>query len=157
MTCGSMAVPPLPTRRIASASSAGPRTWSLSRYYRHRLPELMRTKAAGQSQFDRFDAIVVGEGQDFAESWWSVLLAGLRHSVDGGLYVFSDEHQRVFGRQGRPSVPLLTLDLTENLRNTKQIAQTFNSLAPALMQLRAGNGDPGPTLQLSVGVGLGQC
>lgn len=113
-----------------------------SNYVEHRLPELMLAKAAGQSQFAWYDAIVVDEGQDFAESWWPVLLAALRDSVYGGLYVFSDEHQRVFARQGRPSVPMLTLDLTENLRNTKQIAQTFKSLAPALIRLRGGNGDP---------------
>lgn len=113
-----------------------------SAYWEHQLPELMRSMAAGQPLVDRFDAIVIDEGQDFADSWWSVLLAALRDSVNGELYVFSDEHQRVFARQGRPTVALLGLDLGENLRNTKQIAQTFSSLAPALMKLRGGNGDP---------------
>jgi hypothetical protein len=39
-------------------------------------------------------------------------------------------------------VPLVTVDLTENLRNTKQITGTFSSLAPALMKARGGNGVP---------------
>jgi len=46
-------------------------------------------------------------------------------------------------------VPLLGLDLSENLRNTKQIAQSFNSLAPALMKLRGGNGLPVGFIQCS--------
>lgn len=127
---------------LGGAWGAEPGADDDSDYSEHRLPKLMLAKAAHQSHFDRYDAIVVDEGQDFAKSWWSVMLAALRDSVDSGLYVFSDEHQRVFARQGRLSVPLLTLDLTENLRNTKQIAQTFNSLAPAPMRLRGGNGDP---------------
>ncbi len=56
--------------------------------------------------------------------------------------MFSDENQRVFARQGRPTVPLIAFELTENLRNTKQIAGTFSSLAPTLMRNRGGSGVP---------------
>jgi hypothetical protein len=45
-------------------------------------------------------------------------------------------------------VPLLSIDLPENLRNTKQIAGTFSSLAPAQQRLRGGTGVP---------VRFGQC
>jgi len=120
-----------------------------SEYWEHQLPAQMRTQAVNRPFFDRFDAIVVDEGQDFAESWWPAVIASLRDPVAGELYVFSDEHQRVFARQGRPTVPLVALDLTENLRNTKQIAQTFNSLAPAMMKLRGGNGAPVRFIQSS--------
>jgi superfamily I DNA and RNA helicase len=79
---------------------------------------------------ERFDAIVVDEGQDFAESWWDAVLAALRDPDEGALYVFSDEGQRIFARQGRPAGELESFPLVENLRNTKQIAGTLSSLAP---------------------------
>ncbi|MEJ7771019.1 MAG: ATP-binding domain-containing protein [Geodermatophilaceae bacterium] len=84
---------------------------------------------------------MIDEAQDFAESWWPAVLAALR-DPETGEYVFSDEKQRVFARQGRPAVPLAAFDLNENLRNTKQIAGTFSSLAPAVMRARGGNGVP---------------
>ncbi|MDQ3734578.1 MAG: NERD domain-containing protein [Actinomycetota bacterium] len=120
-----------------------------SEYWNRQFPAQMRTAAANRPFFDRFDAIVIDEGHDFAESWWPAVLASLRDPVTGELYVFSDEHQRAFARQGHPPVPLLPLDLTENLRNTKQIAQTLNSLAPATMKLRGGNGAPVRFIQCS--------
>ena len=78
---------------------------------------------------ERLDTIVTDEAQDFAETWWPAVLAALRDPGTSELSVFSDENQRVFARQGRPTVPLVAFDLTENLRNTKQIAGTFSSLA----------------------------
>jgi hypothetical protein len=56
--------------------------------------------------------------------------------------VFADEGQRVFARQGRPTVDLVPIPLTENLRNTKQIAGTFSSLAPSQMRIRGLSGVP---------------
>ncbi len=54
---------------------------------------------------------------------------------------FSDEGQRIFARQGRPTVELESFPLVENLRNTKQIAGTFFSLAPG-MRVRGLSGVP---------------
>src|SRR3712207_6511936 len=59
----------------------------------------------------------------------------------GALYVFSDEGQRIFARQGRPTVALESSPPVENLRNTKQIAGTFSSLAPG-MKVRGLSGVP---------------
>jgi hypothetical protein len=89
-----------------------------------------------------FDAFVVDEAQDFADSWWPALVQGLRDRKRGGLYAFTDEGQRVFARHGQPPVQLVPILLDENLRNTKQIAQTFGSLTPAQMRYRGGEGAP---------------
>ncbi len=78
--------------------------------------------------------------EDFADAWWPAVLASLRDEETGGLYVFSDEGQRVFARYGQPPVPLVPLMLDHNMRNTKQIAATFNSLAPMRMKLFGGDG-----------------
>ena len=66
----------------------------------------------------------------------------MRSPDDGCLYVFADEGQRVFARQGRPTVALTPINLTENLRNTKQIAGTFGSLTTSQLKNRGGNGVP---------------
>ncbi len=47
----------------------------------------------------------------------------LRDEENGGVFVYSDENQRVFARFGRPPVPLVPLVLDHNLRNTRQIAR----------------------------------
>ena len=58
----------------------------------------------------------------------------------GGLYVYSDENQRIFARFGQPPVPLVPLVLDHNLRNTKQIHESFAPLAPTRMTPRGGEG-----------------
>src|SRR3712207_1153355 len=113
-----------------------------SRYWEEFLPGEMVSLAAALPESERFDAIVIDEGQDFAGSWWKAVVAALRHPDNGSLYVFSDEGQRVFARQGRPTVDLMPIPLHENLRNTKQIAGTFSSLAPEQMQIRGQSGVP---------------
>lgn len=89
---------------------------------------------------DRFDTVIVDEGQDFADEWWQPLMLCLRDEESGGVFVYSDENQRVFARFGRPPVPLVPLVLDHNLRNTKQIAESFASLAPGRMRPWGGEG-----------------
>ena len=113
-----------------------------SQYWEEFLPGEMVAIAGGLPEGERFDAIVIDEAQDFAESWWPAVVAALRSPDDGCLYVFADEGQRVFARQGRPPVALVPFNLNENLRNTKQIASTFGSLTTTQMKNRGGNGLP---------------
>ncbi|GAA1915366.1 ATP-binding domain-containing protein [Nocardioides marmoribigeumensis] len=104
-----------------------------------RLPAEMTRLAEDLPENHRFDAVVVDEAQDFSDTWWPALLSALR-TEESGIYVFSDESQRVFARFGGPQVSLLPLMLDANLRNTKQIGQTFTDLAPFRMRLRGGDG-----------------
>ncbi len=69
----------------------------------------------------RFDAIVVDEGQDFAEDWWIPLQLALRDPNDGILYVFHDENQRIYRRASTFPEGLAPIPLTKNLRNTQPI------------------------------------
>lgn len=109
-------------------------------YWEETLPALMAERAAELPPGERFDSFVVDEAQDFAESWWRPLVGALRDETDGGLFIYSDENQRLFHRFGRPPVTLVPLVLDHNLRNTKQIAQTFSTLAPLRMRLEGGDG-----------------
>lgn len=98
------------------------------RFWEEQLPQQMLELAQHLDDGQRFDAVVVDEAQDFADAWWDPVLASLRDEEEGGLFVFSDEGQRVFDRQGTPPVPLVPLVLDRNLRNTRQIASTFQPL-----------------------------
>lgn len=121
-----------PDERIRNADAA--------RFWEHDLPHAMTRLAEELPPGERFDAVVVDEAQDFADEWWAPVLAALRDPEDGGVYVFSDEAQRVFDRHGSPPVPLVPLVLDHNLRNTRQIASVFGPLTDQRMQLRGGDG-----------------
>lgn len=109
-------------------------------FWEETLPDLMGDLAEELTDNVKYDAVVVDEAQDFADSWWRPVLKSLRDEVNGGLYVFSDENQRIFARFGRPPVQLVPLVLDHNLRNTKQIHQCFGPLAPSRMYARGGDG-----------------
>lgn len=111
-----------------------------SHFWEVELPALMHELAGQLPEQAKFDAIVVDEAQDFAESWWAPLLTALRDPDEGGLYIYSDENQRLFPRFGRPPIELVPLVLDHNLRNTKTIARTFEPLAPSRMRPLGGDG-----------------
>lgn len=113
-----------------------------SDFWERRLPEEMARLAAARPVEERFDAFIVDEAQDFADTWWPALIAALRDEQHGGLFVFADEGQRVFARRGSPPVEMTRILLDENLRNTRQIAGTFDTLAPLRMRCRGGDGVP---------------
>jgi hypothetical protein len=116
------------------------RTDETVQFWEHDLPLQMADLAAQLAPGHRFDSIVVDEAQDFADAWWDPLLAALKDDEKGGLYVFSDEGQRVFNRHGSPPVPLVPLILDHNLRNTRQIATAFQPLVDQPMRLLGGEG-----------------
>lgn len=105
-----------------------------SDYWEHQLPAMMSRLAAERPSGERFDAIVVDEGQDFADDWWTAVLAALRDD-SSRLAVFTDEGQQVFARFGRLPGGLVPLVLDRNLRNTRQVAESFETLAPIRMRL----------------------
>jgi hypothetical protein len=111
-----------------------------SDFWERQLPERMAELAGRLPGVEKFDAFIVDEAQDFADLWWTPLLRAMRDEEEGGLYVYSDENQRIFARFGQPPVPLVPLVLDHNLRNTKQIYDAFGPLAPTRMTPRGGEG-----------------
>lgn len=116
-----------------------------SDYWEQRLPRQLGELARERPTSDLFDSIVVDEAQDFGQEWWPSLLACLRDPVGGGLFVFLDEGQRVFGRRGEVPIELPPYVLDENIRNTKRIAQLFSSLSDEKLKTR---GLDGPLVRL---------
>ena len=107
-----------------------------------RLPRELGELAAAKPAAERFDSVVVDEAQDFGELWWPSMLACMRDQDQGGLFVFLDEAQRVFSRQGVVSIDLPPYALNENIRNTKRIAQLFGSLSGEQLKPRGLEGPP---------------
>ena len=113
--------------------------------FEQRLPRELGRLAAARPVEQRFDSVVVDEAQDFGELWWPSLPACLRDPEKGGLFVFLDEAQRVFARQGVVPIDLPPYVLDENIRNTKRIAQLFSSLSGERLTPR---GNDGPLVRL---------
>uniref|UniRef100_A0A832I2C5 Nerd domain protein n=1 Tax=Eiseniibacteriota bacterium TaxID=2212470 RepID=A0A832I2C5_UNCEI len=83
------------------------------------LPEAL-VRAAGELP-ERYDAVIVDEGQDFKEEWWVALQTLLRDPDHGILYVFYDDNQSLY--TGGAALPIQTppFVLTRNCRNTREI------------------------------------
>ena len=80
---------------------------------------------------ERYDAIIVDEGQDFLPDWWPCLDEALAQRREGTLYAFYDAYQNIFGGD-RPSEALEVIEyrLVYNCRNTKRIAEYAARLIP---------------------------
>lgn len=89
--------------------------------YDHVLPEALLDSAVKIGPV--YDAIIVDEGQDFQENYWTALEPLLKD--DGYLYVFYDDNQNLYGGMGTFG-GLITekpFPLTQNCRNTQSIHQ----------------------------------
>jgi len=86
----------------------------------------------------RFDAVIVDEGQDFHEYWWLAVERLLRRPKDDVLWVFFDQQQNIYGGSSWDTLGLHTAPLTYNCRNTRRIAQYAYGLVQAEPRLRAG-------------------
>jgi hypothetical protein len=113
-----------------------------SAYWESELPAHLGRLAAGRSPDELFDTVVVDEAQDFGVAWWPPLLQCLRDPLRGRLYVFLDEAQRVFARDGVAPLDVAPVVLDENLRSTKQIAQLCGSLRDGVTRPRGSDGAP---------------
>lgn len=92
-------------------------------YFDETLPAAAEA-CASSSAVQKYDAVIVDEGQDFKDLWWLVVEALLK--PNGKLRVFADNNQRVYGdvTRLRTELQLAPIPLTWNLRNTKAIHET---------------------------------
>ncbi len=73
---------------------------------------------------DRFDALVVDEGQDFSPREWTALELLLRDPRSGVFYVFHDENQAIFREHSAvPRRGMVLCRLERNLRNARPICE----------------------------------
>jgi hypothetical protein len=78
---------------------------------------------------ERFDAVVVDEGQDFQPDWWIALEMINSSGESGPFYVFFDPAQNLFVNEDL-AIPDLgrSFDLPTNCRNTRKIAATCGKI-----------------------------
>ncbi len=109
-----------------------------SQYWEESLPRALMEHTAVRPKDRKFDAIVVDEGQDFSDLWWQAVLGCLREpdSEEGVLWVFTDDAQRIFDRDGIAPVDLNPFWLGTNLRNAQTVAEAFAPLAPFRQEIR---------------------
>ena len=103
------------------------------------LPALLESAADERADDERFDVLIVDEAQDFAADWWPCVRALLNDPQSGPMVVFGDDDQELYGR-GALGVPAVEVALTENVRNTVQIAAVLEQLSGQPQQCRGATG-----------------
>ena len=95
---------------------------SSRKFFETILPEAF-VEAVSQAPELGFDTVIVDEGQDFRDSWLHALRLALKDTETGCFYVFYDDNQRLFSPEKEfiAALPLSSIALTRNLRNTKRI------------------------------------
>lgn len=87
---------------------------------------------------EKFDAVVVDEGQDFYPDWWMAMEMINSEGEDGPFYVFYDPAQNLYVDEDL-AIPDLgnPFDLPTNCRNTRKIASTCSKIRGVEIQVRS--------------------
>ncbi len=100
-------------------------------FWDNQAPEALMEACERLGPEHKFEAVIVDEGQDFHELWWTSLDAIFRNPAEkAGFYVFYDPRQNLYVAD--PSLPEElgeAFELTENCRNTVRIAAHCAGLA----------------------------
>ena len=115
-----------------------PKWWNLNyqkntKFWEEDLPLKLITLSG---QKEKYDAIIIDEGQDFKSDWFDYLNTLLADKVESHFVIFYDEYQDIFNRWS--DLPwggesYTKKQLTENCRNTKNIVGYLNDLTPSQM------------------------
>ena len=107
------------------------------KYFNEYYPEVLMTIT--EQMDEKFDAIVVDEGQDFNDLWWAAF-DSLKKD-DGNIYVFFDNNQLVQKRTQSDFLQEKNLNLyplIENFRNSQQIFHSMESFYAGMKILPKG-------------------
>lgn len=69
----------------------------------------------------KFDSIIVDEGQDFRESWWKVLESIRAEHLEGHFWIFKDDFQNVQHGGNFPLQGFFNFHLLKNFRNSREV------------------------------------
>ncbi|MCI0713900.1 MAG: NERD domain-containing protein [Chloroflexi bacterium] len=94
-----------------------------SSFWTDTLPDHMMSLADGLPATEKFDAIVVDEGQDFRATYWLPIQMLLKEPDEGTLYIFYDEAQRIYSLDEFPIQHGPHAMLRKNLRSTRPIGE----------------------------------
>ncbi len=103
------------------------------------LPAQLAAVAPASDQ--RYDLVVVDEAQDFAPGWWKAVRSVLWDPDTGPMVIFGDDDQELYGR-GATGLPAVEVELSQNVRNTVQIAGALRALTGEEQEVRGATGPP---------------
>lgn len=102
-----------------------------SSYWERQFPAHVADRVARLNTEDRYDAIIVDEGQDFADAWWTPLTHALRDDGHGRFYVYRDANWHLFRQFAPPPVTLLPVSVDDNYSTTRQVSAAYAPLVPS--------------------------
>ncbi len=117
------------------------------RFFDEALPEALMT--ALDRLPERYDAVIVDEGQDFRPEWWVPLQSLLAEPDDGILYVFFDDNQSLYTSGARLPITTPPYPLTVNCRNTRPIHEYVARFYRGEQKPEAGGPDGLPVERLT--------
>lgn len=92
-----------------------------------------------------YGAIIVDEGQDFREKWWTILELLLENSTNSFFYIFHDDNQALLPFRGKYPIESPVIDLSRNCRNGGEIfnfmRKNFHFNAPLASEDLVGLGE----------------
>jgi hypothetical protein len=99
----------------------------VSAFYDEVLPTRAFDHFCSLSEREKFDSIIVDEGQDFKETWYVCLESMVRS--DGDFYIFADLNQDLFNGsvEKLQAMPVSKHRLTRNLRNGEPISEWLST------------------------------
>ena len=100
-----------------------------SEWWRNHHAELILANLESITQ--RFDTIIVDEGQDFHSLWFTVLDNLLADKTNSRLLVMSDEAQAIYAEAPTVQPNVTSLQLNRNVRNTNKIANMIRHIGGA--------------------------
>lgn len=92
---------------------------------------------------EKYDAIIVDEGQDFRPKWWTIVEAALKSDDTGILYIFHDDNQALLPARAAYPPSEAVYDLSKNCRNAGSIfslVRKFHKQAPEVSAFLEGTG-----------------
>lgn len=92
----------------------------------------------------QFDTIIVDEVQDFSPTWLNCITNTLIKDVNNGcIYLLGDKSQTIFEREDfeKETKDFFVFELFENLRNTKQIFDCYDTFTKNGCEAHGPNGD----------------
>ena len=100
------------------------------KFFNEELPGLGFDHFADLPEAEKFDCLLVDEGQDFQEAWFDCLESMVKPG--GEVYVFADPYQAIFNKRldALNRFPVSKHRLTRNLRNSDTICEWISGLLP---------------------------
>jgi hypothetical protein len=118
--------------------------YTSSDFWNYTSIEILEEAIISLGEESQFDTIIVDEVQDFSPTWLNSITSTLiKDQKDGCIYLLGDKSQSIFDREDFEAEleGFFTFELFENLRNTKEIFNCYDSFTHNGCEAHGPNGD----------------